>query len=211
MSRRNDDRLDVAHAAAQRVWMSLMTAVSRAQAPRRTTGLPPHGTATYFSTVVRLPPELVPDLDIEAPDHRYRPEDVHVTVANLNDATVPMADALETLRGRELPAVRFRIEGLGRSPGTLFLRCVHDHTLRRLRTEIRDAFGAPPPPWPERAFAWLSFANVARFDGPGTWPGRGDVRADVTVDELELVTTDRFFSPEATTVLARLALGRDHT
>lgn len=207
MPRSNDDRLDFAHASAQRAWMALMTWTSRARASRRTAGLPPHGTATYYTTIVRLPPEVVPALDVAPPDHRYPSEHVHVTVVNLDEATVPMEQALASLRRRDLPAVRLRIEGLGRSPGTLFLRCIHDHSLRRLRAEVRDAFGAPPPPWPERAFAWLSFANVARFEGSGCWPGRGHVRADVVIEELELVTTDRFLSAEATTVLARLPLG----
>lgn len=137
----------------------------------------------------------------------YPPDTVHVTVTNLDDATSPLDAAIAELTAADLRAPTFTITGLGCSPDTVFLRCIHDGAFALLRAEVRHAFGVAGSP---RRAGWvferLSFANVIRFDGSARWTRVPTPRTTVTCTELEIVRTDRFLSERGTTVLARLAL-----
>lgn len=145
---------------------------------------------------------------IEADHHHvYPPGTVHVTVANLDDATVDLDTAVATLEAVPPPAPMFEISGTGCSPDTVFLRCIHDRAFGLLRESLRDAFGvrrrAGPMAW---LFDRLSFANVVRFDGRGVWVPIPDVHASVSCGELEIVRTDRYLSDQGTEVLRRIPL-----
>jgi hypothetical protein len=190
------------------VALAAITWASCRRLRRRRTPLPPIGDAAHVTTVLRLPSEVVPLLDVGPRHHRYPPHTVHVTVANLDESTVDIESAVASLQRRALDPVSISIEGIGCSPDTLFLRCVYGPALAALRAEVRQVFGLGRPS--RRAvgalFSQLTFANVVRFDGAGTWPGRGHTRATVELRALEVVRTDRYLSDAGTTVLARIPL-----
>jgi hypothetical protein len=150
---------------------------------------------------------VVPTIDGCASHYVYPVHTVHVTVCNLDAATVDVEDGIACLRRMALPAPTLAIGGIGCSPDTLFLRCTFATAFAELRSAVRRAFGVTrsrPSSW---FYSSVAFANVVRFNGPGVWPGPIEVGAVVTVVELEVVWTDRFLSDAGTQVLARIPLG----
>lgn len=195
--------------AAQRLILAGLTRVSRARISRRHQPLPPLGEAAHLTAVIRVGAKAVPTIEVDRGHYRYPPPTVHVTVTNLDGATVDpevAVDRLASLRAG-LAAPALGVEGLGCSPDTLFLRCVHDQHFDRLREAVVEAFGVPARgPGRGWLFDRLTFANVVRFNGPGQWATTPISRRTVIGRELEIVRTDRYLSDLGTTVLARLPL-----
>jgi hypothetical protein len=193
--------------AAQRMAFALLTTVARTRLSRRRSPLPQLGTPIYLTSILRLGDTNLPQLDVEDRHHRYPPSTVHVTVANLDTATVDVGVALERLRSRDLPAPSLTIDGLGCSPDTLFLRCIADVRLDELRRAVLDDFGVVrPSSWTMRLSGRLAYANVVRFDGPGQWIRTSIPITSIECRELEIVRTDRYLSDAGTDVLERLPL-----
>jgi hypothetical protein len=194
--------------ATQRAALGLLTATSRLGFTRRETPLPPVGQTEYRTAVLRIG---LPELRIEGLDgrhYRYPPNTVHVTVKNLDTSTTGPDEAISRLADAQLPAPQLTIDGLGCSPDTLLLRCLHDDHFGALRARIEAAFDLPKSMSPTRwVLDRLTYANVVRFDGAGEWPTRvsGD-HGMVICRELEVVHTDLYLSPQATTTLGRLPL-----
>jgi 2'-5' RNA ligase len=197
-------------------------AATRATAGRRAFTLPPSGpaAAVHLTTVVRLPATvtaaLAPTLDrlraVGPRHHYYPPETMHVTVQNL-DALAPAAplpDGLVELVAARAP-FRLAMRGLGVGPGAVFaLALPGDATMASLRAGLAGLAGGHNRGRPGRG---LGHANLVRFSGPVTAGFLAELarlrRQDFgtfTVDEVELVRTDRLLSPEGTTTLGRLRL-----
>jgi len=205
-----DRRFSTLPTATQRAGLGLLTATSRRRLSRRRTPLPPVGRPRYRTAVLRLGlPEVRLD-GIDDRHYRYPPETVHVTVTNLDASTADPDEAIRRLARVRLRAPELTIDGLGCSPDTLLLRCLHDDRFGELRERVAAAFDLPRSRSPTR---WLldrlAYANVVRFDGAGAWPtGVGGDIGTVICRALEIVHTDLFLSPQATTILARLPLQR---
>jgi 2'-5' RNA ligase len=197
-------------------------AATRATAGRRAFTLPPSGpaAAVHLTTVVRLPATvtaaLAPTLDrlraVGPRHHYYPPETMHVTVQNL-DALAPAAplpDGLVELVAARAP-FRLAMRGLGVGPGAVFaLALPGDATMASLRAGLAGLAGGHNR---GRSGRGLGHANLVRFSGPVTAGFLAELarlrRQDFgtfTVDEVELVRTDRLLSPEGTTTLGRLRL-----
>ena len=195
------------------------TAVLRSGRPR---SLPPPD-VRYLTTIVRVPAHVAAGLDpvlerLRAldPGHcYYAPEQLHVTLANLDGLRVPLARAEAVIAAA--PPLAFAARGLGVSPGTLLLRVepVGD-TFVRLRRSLR-ALGDPPRGLRAAAVRPLlgrtAFANVARFSGPVSRAFLDEVGrlrplelGSWTAREVDVVETDRLLSPAVTRVLARIRL-----
>jgi 2'-5' RNA ligase len=208
-------------AAARALWWPGWAA-TRATAGRRAFTLPPSGpaAAVHLTTVVRLPATvtaaLAPTLDrlraVGPRHHYYPPGTMHVTVQNL-DALAPAAplpDGLVELVAARAP-FRLAVRGLGVAPGAVFaLALAGDATLRSLRAGLAGLAGGHDR---GRLGRGLGHANLVRFSGPVTAGFLAELarlrRQDFgtfTVDEVELVRTDRLLSPEGTTTLGRLRL-----
>jgi hypothetical protein len=198
------------HAWIQEGAFTVITALARRRIGRRSTPLPPRGEPAHLTAVLRLAGVPVPAFEPGPGQYVYPATTVHVTVTGLDSATRPVADAVRSLAAVPPPAPTFTITGLGCSPDTIFLRCVHDAAYATLRRRVCEAFGVAAPRsvrgW---VFDRLSFANVVRFDGPGRWPAVAVPRTTVTCDVLEIARTDRYLSDEGTVVLARLPLRVD--
>jgi hypothetical protein len=184
---------------------------------------PPPPDARYLTTIVRVPPEvaaaLEPALDgLRALDSRhcyYAPEQLHVTVANLDGLRAPLERVERVLASA--PPLPFAAGGLGLSPDTVLLRVEPlDDAFLRLRRSLR-ALGDPPPGLRGAVvrplLGRIAFANVVRFSGAvsGTFLDevarlRGLELGSWTATEVEIVRTDRLLSPDATRTLARIAL-----
>jgi hypothetical protein len=157
--------------------------------------------------VLRLGATLVPEITTTNLHYIYPPETVHVTVSNLDATNVDVEEAIERLAARRLSAPTFTVGGLGCSPDTLFLRCIHDGRFDRLRLAVEKAFELPPSGSPMSwLFRRLSFANVVRFDGPGEWQQLRHSRAEARCTTLEIVRTDRYLSLQGTTVIRTIPL-----
>lgn len=202
-------------------------AAVRGSAGRRAFTLPPSGpaAAVHLTTVIRLPPEvasaLAPALErlrAQGPAHHYYPPAaLHVTVLNLDGLAVDGGPAGGPAAVRALVAARrpFRLalRGLGVAPGTVYAQAFPaDPTLRSLRDGLRELRpgGSAPRHRPGRG---LGHANLVRFSGPVTTPFLDELVSlrrrewgSFTVHQLELVRTDRFLSPEGTTVLETIRL-----
>jgi hypothetical protein len=175
---------------------------------RRRRPLPPLGDASHLTAILRIGALFVPRLRVDERHYVYPPHTVHVTVANLDAADVDLDDAIDRLRSQSLPAPEFVVCGLGCSPDTLFLKCVHDVRFVELRAAVSDAFDLQRAPvGATRLFERLSFANIVRFDGRGEWPHVTVPDQRETCRELEIVRTDRYLSDSATIIEARVALG----
>jgi hypothetical protein len=186
---------------------ALLTTAARARLTHRRAPLPQLGAPIYLTSILRLGDANVPRLDVEDRHHRYPPSTVHVTVANLDTATVDVDLALDRLRSRSLPAPSLTIQGLGCSPDTLFLRCIADDRLDELRQAVSAAFGVVrPSSWKMGLSGRLAFANVVRFDGPGQWIRTSIPATSIECRQLEIVRTDRYLSDAGTIVLERLPL-----
>jgi 2'-5' RNA ligase len=206
---------------ARALWWPGWAAI-RATAGRRAFTLPPSGpaAAVHLTTVVRLPATvtaaLAPTLDrlraVGPRHHYYPPETMHVTVQNL-DALAPAAplpDGLVELVAARAP-FRLAMRGLGVGPGAVFaLALPGDATMASLRAGLAGLAGGHNRGRPGRG---LGHANLVRFSGPVTAGFLAELarlrRQDFgtfTVDEVELVRTDRLLSPEGTTTLGRLRL-----
>jgi 2'-5' RNA ligase len=206
---------------ARALWWPGWAAI-RATAGRRAFTLPPSGpaAAVHLTTVVRLPATvtaaLAPTLDrlraVGPRHHYYPPETMHVTVQNL-DALAPAAplpDGLVELVAARAP-FRLAVRGLGVGPGAVFaLALPGDATMASLRAGLAGLAGGHNRGRPGRG---LGHANLVRFSGPVTAGFLAELarlrRQDFgtfTVDEVELVRTDRLLSPEGTTTLGRLRL-----
>lgn len=192
---------------AQRAALTVVTLAARQRARHRNEHLPAQGQPIHRTAVLRLDGVALPELAVNDRHYVYPPGTVHVTVTNLDTATVEVADALARLRSCELPAPEFEVIGLGGSPDTLFLKCLHDERFGRLREVTRRAFGVPEAglgvTW---LFDRLSYANVVRFNGPGQWVDAPVARQRRRCPELEIVRTDRFLSESGTIVEHRLPL-----
>ena len=199
-------------------------AATRASAGRRAYAVPASGpaAAVHLTTVVRLPAPvaeaLAPALDrlraLGPGHHWYPPETMHVTVQNL-DGAVP-ADRIEQGAGDLVaahPPFRLTVRGLGAAPGAVYAVALPgDATLRSLRAGLGRLAAGRRPRRP-RVGRGLGHANLARFSGPVT-PGflaelarmGGQDFGSFTVEEVELVRTDRLLSPAGATTLARTRL-----
>lgn len=187
----------------------LLTMVSRRRLSSRTTPLPPLGRQDHLTAVIRLPLDLTPGIELGGAHYLYPPDTVHVTVVNLDRATVEPTVAIARLRSLDLAAPRFIVNGLGCSPDTIFVRCLHDADFAMLRREVDRAFGVERAGRVPSVMSKLSFANVVRFDGPGECPEHLEDlerRAEFAGSRLEIVRTDRYLSEGGTTVLAEVPL-----
>ena len=188
----------------------------------RARSLPAPG-VRYLTTIVRVPAEVAVRVEpllerlraLEPAHSYYAPEQLHVTLANLDGLRSPL-DRVEAVLA-SAPPLRFAGRGLGLSPGTVLLRAEPldgvfldlRRTLRALGDPPRGVRGALLRPLLGR----IAFANVVRFAGRvgpsfldevrrsralelGTW----------TATEVEIVETDRLLSGPATRVLARIPL-----
>jgi 2'-5' RNA ligase len=195
------------------------TAVLRSGKARE---LPPPG-VRYLTTILRVPPEIAAGLEpvldrlraVEPQHSYYAPEQLHVTLANLDGLREPL-DRVERVVASAQP-LRLATRGLGLSPGTALLRVEPlDGEFLRLRRELR-ALGDPAPG--RRAalvrplHGRIAVANVARFSGAVSGELLDELarlrRLDLgswTATEVEIVRTDRLLSPEVTRVVARIAL-----
>jgi hypothetical protein len=177
---------------------------------RRSEPLPPRGrdASMHLTSVLRLPNLDIPALDISARHYCYKAGELHVTVANLDNATAPVDRAVARLQDQNLEAVSVRLCRVRCSPDTLFIHCVAGTALARLRRAVRDAFGAPPLRSPLSLLTTsLAHVNVARFDGCGERPSqRSLLDQEVTLRRLEIVRTDRYLSDEGTELLAKIDL-----
>lgn len=196
--------------ASQRAIAAAAVPLYRRGLARRSAPLPVLGAeaASHLTSVLRLNVELPRDVSkVLVAGYRYPTHTIHVTVRNLDRATVPVERAVARLERLLLEPVVLSIEGLGCSPDTLFLRCTHGPELVRLRRAVDAAFGLPTGHGPVGAlFSRISFANVVRFDGPGYWPGRSSFKAIVRIPTMEVVRTDKYLSDEGTTTLAVISL-----
>jgi hypothetical protein len=141
-----------------------------------------------------------------AEHYRYAPTQLHVTVRNLDGAD--LADISALLGG--LNPICLNLDGLSFTRETLLLRLLSpDQTLRGLRVALDDLPGARPRP---RASGELAFANVLRLNGPVTSELRRGIRtyrptrAQIVLDALTVVRTDKVGDPRRTTVLRRYPL-----
>jgi hypothetical protein len=143
---------------------------------------------------------------------------MHVTVQNLDalapaaapprrpGGPAPLPDGLVELVAARAP-FRLAVRGLGVAPGAVFvLALAGDTTLRSLRAGLAGLADGHDR-------GRLGQANLVRFAGPVTAGFLAELarlrRQDFgtfTVDEVELVRTDRLLSPEGTTILGRLRL-----
>jgi hypothetical protein len=189
------------------VALTVLTSWSRLWLERRRAPLPPLGEKVHLTAVVRLGASVVPRIDVATRHYVYPPETVHVTVSNLDRSGADLDVAMRRLSELSLPAPTLRVGELGCSPDTLFLRCVHDRRLDRLREAVEQAFevrtGRSPRSW---LFRRLSFANVVRFDGPGEWAPTLAVHRQVRCLTLEIVRTDRYLSIPGTAIIETIAL-----
>ncbi len=186
----------------QRLLLGAITVVSRAGLSRRQAPSPVPGDCSHLTCVVRLPATAVPVIVPPSSSHYlYPPCDVHVTVRNLDGATRSLDEALDHLSRHELRPVHLTLDGLGCSPDTVFVRCLHDRDFAQLRAEVGRAFGVGRARGTAVLYELVSFANIVRFDGAGWWPGRGRPSGSVDIDRVEIVTTDRLLSSAATSVV----------
>jgi hypothetical protein len=193
--------------AVQAAAMAVLTGASKRLIGRRTSRPPALGSPTLLTSVLRLPVVWSPPAGWFRGHHLYPAASIHVTVSSLDAGRRPLDEALADLRTRDLPAPTFTITGLGCSPATVFLRCLHDERYARLQSEVRGAFGLGVPCRPDRwLFHRLSYANVVRFDGTARWRDATVARQEITCRELQVVRTDRVLSEPATVVLASLSL-----
>ena len=191
----------------QRLALTALTATARLGLSRRRAPLPPIGEHVHLTAVLRLGATLVPEITTTNLHYIYPPETVHVTVSNLDATNVDVEEAIERLAARRLSAPTFTVGGLGCSPDTLFLRCIHDERFDRLRLAVEQTFELPPSGSPMSwLFRRLSFANVVRFDGPGEWQELRHSRAEARCTTLEIVRTDRYLSLQGTTVIRAIPL-----
>jgi hypothetical protein len=122
----------------------------------------------------------------------------------------PPPDGLAELVAARAP-FRLAVRGLGVAPGAVFaLALAGDATMASLRAGLAGLAGGHDR---GRLGRGLGHANLVRFSGPVTAGFLAELarlrRQDFgtfTVDEVELVRTDRLLSPEGTTTLGRLRL-----
>jgi 2'-5' RNA ligase len=182
--------------------------------------LPPIGPPPHHTTVVARAPAAIAERLAEvarrvaapAGSYLYPTATIHFTVRNLDG--LPADDVSARIAAvADLPAFDVAARGLGLSPTTAFAQLFPaDGTLRHLRRRLD---GPSSPRWRPSGLGSLAFANVVRVPGR---PSRELVRSIArhrhtdfgrwTVDEVELVRTDRYLSDEATLVLARISLMR---
>jgi hypothetical protein len=195
------------------------TAVLRCGRPRQ---LPQPG-IRYLTTIVRVPPEIAarlePVLDhlraLDGRHHFYAPEQLHVTIANLDGLRGSLATAERALAAA--PPLPLAARGIGLSPSTALLRVEPlDGEFLRLRRRLR-ALGDPTPgvraALVRPALGRIAFANVVRFSGsvePALLAELARLRrldlGSWTAREVEIVQTDRLLSPGVTRVIARIPL-----
>jgi hypothetical protein len=142
-------------------------------------------------------------------DHyRYTPEQLHVTIRNLDGVDLGRLPAL--LAGQQ--PIRLKVDGLGFTRETLLLRLLAtDSNLRGLRTQLDDLPGMQRGP---RLLRDLVFANVLRLNAPvspelfrSVKHQRNDLLTQqAELPELTLVRTDKVGSPDRTEVLGRYKL-----
>jgi hypothetical protein len=212
----------VARAVASAVHAVLTLAGTAVLRSGRSRELPRPG-VRYLTTIVRVPAEIAAALEpalerLRAADPGqgyYEPEQLHVTVANLDGLRGSLDDVERVLA--DARPLRLAARGLGLSPGTALLRVEPlDGEFLRLRRRLR-ALGDPAPglraALVRPALGRIVFANVVRFSGTV----RGELLDEVarvgrvelgewTAREVEIVETDRLLTPDATRILARIRL-----
>jgi len=187
-----------------------------------------------LTTLVRVPEPVgvrieaaLADIRARWPRHAYYPPPaLHITVLNLDPYVaagegdtgegVVVARAADVLRRHR----RFRVtlRGLNVSPWTVFAQAYGaDAPVAHLRSSLRRALeerdDAPRRDSPLRRAMPLVLSNAARFMGPvdpallrALHPWRARTFGPFEVREIEIVRTDGFMSPGATTVRARAEL-----
>jgi hypothetical protein len=204
------------------------TAIDVASGLRLRRRRPPAPARTYpeqhVTTVLRVRPatadaiwdQLAPVRE-RWPDARwYPPGTMHVTVLNLNPVDrsgVDVGAALGTAAAA-VPAVTLAYDGFGLSPDSGLVWVDAGDDLRRLRDAVRAAVGLPAPRGlGDRVLATVGYANVVRFEAPPgpeflrAWRRLPPVGRADQVTAVELVTSDRYLSDDATQLLARVDLG----
>jgi hypothetical protein len=134
---------------------------------------------------------------------------MHVTVQNLDGLALPDGEQPAAVVAAH-PPFRLTVRGLGVAPGAVFaLALPGDATLGSLRTGL----GSLPAGRRPRIGRGLGHVNLARFSGPVTTGLLAELArmggqdfGSFTVEEVELVRTDRLLSPAGTTTLARIRL-----
>jgi 2'-5' RNA ligase len=190
---------------------------------RREYRLPPHGRgcATYLTAVSRLPlqrahaiAEALEPLRAVAPRHYfYPPETLHFTIRNLNGVD-PDALQAAALLLRRTPVFELELRGLNVSSHTVFVQALPcDDTLRSVRRRLDDSLRVSTTPRP-RLPAGFAHINVVRFRGrvggsllAAVARRRNIELGTLTVDEIEIVETDRLLSRAGTRIVERIALG----
>jgi 2'-5' RNA ligase len=147
------------------------------------------------------------------------------TMPGVDGDPAPLLAEVRGLVGAH-PPFQVAVRGLGAAPATVFaLAFPDDPTLRSLRAELAGLLagkrlGRVPSGTERRRLGRgsgsrraLGHANLVRFSGPVTAAFLSELarlrRQDFgcfAVGEVELVRTDRFLSPEGTTVLERIRL-----
>jgi 2'-5' RNA ligase len=209
----------VAEAARSRALFGAVWLVARTR-PGNGEPLPPLGPPSHHTTVVARAPAAIAEAladtarRLEAPggSYLYPRGTIHYTVRNLDGVDEDDVQA-RIAAVADLPAFDLDVRGLGLSPTTAFAQLFPaDGTLSHLRRRL-DGPGSRR--WRPPGLGSLAFANVVRVPGR---PSRELMRSVArhrhtdfgrwTVEEIELVRTDRYLSDAATVVLAGIPLVR---
>jgi hypothetical protein len=119
--------------------------------------------------------ETVGALPALSSHYRYTPEQLHVTIRNLDGADL---NRLPALLASQQP-IGLKADALGFTRETLLLRLLAtDPNLRRLRTQIDHLPRIQPG---SRFMRELAFANVLRLNGPVTQSYAGAPSANAAI------------------------------
>jgi hypothetical protein len=178
----------------------------------------------HLTAVLRVPAttagaivERVEPVRARWPDLRWYPAStLHVTVLNLNDARGDLRDLVGFVRAaaRGVRPLTVYYDRFGLSPDSGLLWVTASAELTQLRDTLRAQAGIIVPRGPAGAvFRAVAFANVVRFDAPPhphmlrAWRHLPAMAMTDVLPTVDLVSTDRYLSQDATEVLARVQFG----
>lgn len=192
--------------------------------------------AQHLTLVARLPQisstavaEVITALKRGNPSHYYYPtETIHLTIRNLDNAkgdSVDHSEFLVRLRNciGSCGPLLMRGRGLGVSPNSVFLQLFpEDHSLAELRRKLSSLAQdtrktgravSPSGMFLNLFFRKLAFANLIRFSSEISPSFVGEIRryrntcfGHFSIEELELVQTDKLLSHTGTKLIDRVIL-----